>query len=76
VLVLAARQAKSDRGAALADAMIGSEAFDPATANAVTSADFVCAVAAAEQLLEIGLPNLATSKPRDAVRKRVATWLE
>ncbi len=31
VLVLAARQAKSDRGAALADALIGGEPFDPAS---------------------------------------------
>jgi formylglycine-generating enzyme required for sulfatase activity len=75
VLVLAARQAKSERGASLADAMIGGEAFDPAAAESTTSGDFVHAVVAAEQLLEIGLANLASSKSRDAVRKRVATWL-
>ena len=75
VLVLAARQAKSDRGAALADALIGSDPFDPATAESATSDDFRCAVIAAEQLLEIGLANLAGSKPRDAARRRVATWL-
>ena len=75
VLVLAARQAKADRGTALADAMIGSEPFDPANPDTVTSADFVCAVVAAEQLLEIGMRNVASSKPRNAVRKRVASWL-
>jgi formylglycine-generating enzyme required for sulfatase activity len=75
VLVLTARQAKSDRGAALADAMIGGEAFDPTALASATSDDFRCALVAAEQLLEIGLANLAGSKPRDAVRKRVATWL-
>ncbi len=74
-LVLAARQAKSDRGAALADAMIDSEAFDPPTSAIATSNEFVRAVIAAHQLLEIGLANLASSKPREAVRKRVATWL-
>jgi formylglycine-generating enzyme required for sulfatase activity len=75
ILVLAARQARSDRGAALADAMIGSEALDPRTADSATSDDFRCAAVAAEQLREIGLANLASSKPREAVRKRVVTWL-
>jgi formylglycine-generating enzyme required for sulfatase activity len=74
VLVLAARQAKSDRGASLADAMIGGEAFDPTSASAV-GGDFARAVVGAEQLLEIGLANLASSKPRDSIRKRVASWL-
>ncbi len=75
VLVLAARQARSDRGAALADALIGSEPFDSETARSATGDDFRCAVIAAEQLLEIGLANLAGSKPRDAARRRVSTWL-
>jgi hypothetical protein len=60
--------------------MVGSEAFDAARADAArsdsaASGDFVRAVVAAEQLLEIGLPNLASSRPRDAVRRRVASWL-
>ncbi len=75
VLVLAARQAKSDRGAALADAMIGSEAFAPSALDVATSEDFRCALIAAEQLLEIGMANLASSRPRASVCKRVATWL-
>ncbi len=49
VLVLAARQARSDRGAALADALIDSERFDPEAAGSATGDDFRCAVIAAEQ---------------------------
>ena len=47
----------------------------PANPDTVSSADFVGAVVAAEQLLEIGMRNVASSKPRNAVRKRVASWL-
>jgi formylglycine-generating enzyme required for sulfatase activity len=75
VLVLAARQAKSDRGAALADALIGGEPFDPARDAAAANTDLACAVVAAEQLIEIGVANLAGVHHRDAVRKRVASWL-
>lgn len=74
VLVLAARQAKADRGTSLADAMIGGKAY-PATPDGGTSGDFVRAVLAADQLLEIGLANLASSELRSAIRQRVATWL-
>jgi formylglycine-generating enzyme required for sulfatase activity len=75
VLILAARQAKSERGANLADAMIGSRAFDPARDYSATDTKLACAVVAAQQLIEIGLANLASSEARDAVRRRVATWL-
>lgn len=75
VLVLAARRANTDRGTALADAMIGSELCEQAVAVTAKTVDFICAQIEAEQLLEIGLPNLAVNKPRDMVRKRVASWL-
>ena len=75
VLVLAARQAKSDRGAALADALIGGEPFDPARDTTAANTDLARAVIAAEQLLEIGVANLAGVHHRDAVRKRVVSWL-
>ncbi len=75
VLVLAARQAKSDRGAAFADALIGGKAFDPVKETFATDTALACAVVAAEQLLEIGVANLAGVDYRDAVRQRVVSWL-
>jgi Sulfatase-modifying factor enzyme 1/NACHT domain len=75
VLVLAARQAKADRGADLANAMIGSERYYPAITRNIATSDFIRAQIAAEQLLEIGLPSVAGSELGAAVPERVATWL-
>jgi formylglycine-generating enzyme required for sulfatase activity len=76
VLQMAARLADSARGASAADELIGS--VDVATArnrSALTPADWMRALLAAEQLQEIGVNKLAAGLTETEVLNRVRSWL-
>jgi formylglycine-generating enzyme required for sulfatase activity len=73
VLPMAARVAGKERGIAAADAMIGSCA--PDVKQLPSDADWLRAILAAEQLREIGLTDVHSSKQGVAVCERISNWL-
>ncbi len=76
VLVLAARQAKAERGALAADALVHSQKLEEYRESQKPDAnDFARAILAGEQLLEIGLPAVESGEQRAAVKRRVTSWL-
>ena len=76
VLVLAARQAKVERGAAVADALIHAREVSTYLKKvSVVERDWQRAILAGEQLLEVGVAAVEGSEQAAAVRERVAGWL-
>lgn len=76
VLFLAARHAKAGRGVPAADALVHCQSLaDWRRTHGMDSADWVAAVLAGEQLLEIGLAAVDASEEHRTVRDRVADWI-
>ena len=75
-LPLAARLAKTERGASAADELIGGVSIEQFRANkAPEAADWTCALLAGMQLLEVGMGGLNKRDRTRAIVARVAGWL-
>ncbi len=76
VLPLAARLAKAERGASAADELIGGCSIGEFQENQQPkSDDWICALLAGMQLLEIGLGSINKNARMRAITERVAGWL-
>ena len=76
VLPLAARLAKTERGASAADELIGGAALAEFRARRQPNeTDWTCALLAGLQLLEIGLGAINKRDRTRAIAERVAAWL-
>ncbi|QKS29406.1 MAG: Serine/threonine-protein kinase pkn1 [Accumulibacter sp.] len=76
VLTLAARVARSERGATAADELIGGTSIDDFRREKTpTAADWSCALLAGMQLLEIGVDAVRQRDRTRAIATRVAGWL-
>jgi len=76
VLALAARLAKTERGASAADELIGGRAMTEVRRERTPdAADWTCALLAGMQLQEIGLGAIHKRERTRAISARVADWL-